>query len=153
MSDATSWLKKINWKSFLLAGLAANAAKTVAVILVGKNPLMNGPLLLPEASQAVQMIVGLTIWIIAGQGLYGLIYVIFFHPVKVWNRFWKAMVGALAMAYLAIVDMPYFPATTWEQSLRMLFVFFVFTIVMVYLYKAPPEESAAGQEPAGAMAG
>ena len=172
MATLKSILSFVNWRSFLWAGLLANVAKFIVFSVTGNEPLVGGQSLLPDASPFFQYGVAALLFMVFGQGFYALVYVYIFHNATgfasgtLWDRIMKAVVAGFAMGFIGIIVMPYVftveylgpnPAhpeimvdwnllpwdyiVCWER----LFIYLVFALVMVFVYKSPAEKLAKKQ--------
>ncbi len=131
---------EINWKSFVIAGAAANFCKAMTYLATGHNPTNNGAGLLPNADPTVQVIAGIFVFIFVGQGLYELFWVGFFSKVD-WPYPIHVALAGLAQAYLSYIIMPWFGGPfMYGDLVDTLLIYCTYCAVIKWLYK--PKETA-----------
>ena len=169
MTNATFIRRFVNWRSFLWAGLLANIAKFIVFYLTGNDPLANGAGLLPNASPLLQNLLGVLIFMAIGQIFYALVYVLIIHNASGFaateplNGIMKAVVATFFQIYLGFLAMPWIfnlhfvgpdpsnPTQTvdlnlvpwdWGDFWLRFPIYFVYSLVMVFVYKSPAEKQA-----------
>ncbi len=138
MKSLSTYLKAaldaVNWKQYVLAAIAGVIVWILIAFLRGEGTAVfsYGAVLLPDASETVQNIVG-AITVVLSMFAYTLIWVLFFVPVKLWPYVVNLVITALTIEILTVLFMPGEDALTvenaWIKFFSWVITFFVISIV------------------------